>query len=104
MLLLLLVSNLWAISQYDTPVSASDVNTAISFGFTATKVVLKNDGPNSVFVDFSDSVAATSDFEIKIGETLAISKDGSEAGFTQFGAICSAGQTAVVRTLAIEGF
>ena len=89
--------------QYNTSISASQTNTAVTFGFNATSLVLKNDGTNSVFLDFSDTVAATTNFELKNGETLALSVERSENGWPGFGAICSAGQTATVRVLAVRG-
>ena len=89
--------------QYNTSVSATSTNTAVTFGFNATSLVLKNDGANSVFLDFSDTVAETTNFELKNGETLALSVERSENGWPGFGAICSAAETATVRVLAVRG-
>ena len=94
-----------AANQYDTVLSASQTNTNVSFGFTATKVILINAGPNSVRLNFQSRTATTSNFELKIGETLSLSVDkDQETGWTGFGAICASGETASVRVMAQEAF
>jgi hypothetical protein len=90
--------------QYNTPISASDTNTAVNFGFNATQLVLRNDGPNSVFLNFTSTTATTSSFELKNGEALSLSVERSSAGWGFLGAICSAGETATVRILAVKNF
>jgi hypothetical protein len=103
-LLLTLDLNSQVGQQYSTPVSATEANTAVTFGFSATSLAIKNDGPQSVFLDFTDTTAATTNFELKNGETVSLTVDRSGSGWPGFGAICSAGQTATVRVLAIRNF
>lgn len=88
--------------QYNTPVSVTDTNTTVSFGFAATNVVFKNDGANEVYLSFTATAATTASFELKAGESLAFSVERSEVGLGRFDVICAAAETATLRVLALK--
>jgi hypothetical protein len=83
-------------AEYYELVSASDENTAVSFGFTG-QVVVTNDGPNDVYVSLVGTTATTSDFQLKMGETLA-----PEDPTSGIGLICATAESATVRVLALQ--
>lgn len=81
-------------------VVAAVTNTAVTFGFGATSVLVVNDGAtNSVFVTLATTVATITDQEIKAGESMSFSLYSRAPGL---GIITSAG-TSSVRIYAIEG-
>ena len=92
-----------ALAQYGPSVkyqavSATDTNTNVDFGFRAAHLLLINDGANEAFVDFGGTVATNADFELKAGESLNLLVSPME----DIGIICSAGETATVRVLAMS--
>lgn len=82
--------------EYFAAVSATDVNTAVSFGFNGY-VLLINDGADSVYVSLVGTTATTADFELKSGESLAPSDP-----TTGVGLLCATSDTATVRVFATE--
>jgi len=79
-------------------VAVSDTATTLTFTFDATVVVVINDGPAAVFVDFAGP-ATTADFEVKSGESVSLGLL-TRAGTLSL--VCAAGQTATVRVWAVQ--
>jgi hypothetical protein len=90
-------------NQYNTSVSATQSNTTVSIGFDPSYLLLINDGANEVFVNFTGAAATTSSFEIKAGESLGLTSEAEADGYigSRFDVICSSGETATVRVLAL---
>jgi hypothetical protein len=89
----------WAVfikAEFFEIVSADDTNSAVSFGFNGY-VVIVNDGPNHVYVSLVGTTAATTDFQLKSGESLAPNDP-----TTGIGLICATAESATVRVLALE--
>ena len=90
---------------YYVVVSATDVNSVVTVDIDASDekaftLLLINDGANEVFVDFNNSIATSADFQLKSGEFINVSTEGGY-DIRVFGIICSAGETATVRVLAL---
>ena len=83
-------------AEYFTAASASQTNTAVTFGFNGYPLLI-NDGPNTVYVSLVGTVATTSDFQLKSGESLAPIDP-----TTGVGLICATAETATVRVYALE--
>lgn len=81
-------------TEYVATVSATAVNTAVSFGFKATTILVVNDGSNTVFVTLASSTATTSKFPVKSSETFSIQLNSPAQGM---GLICATSETATVR-------
>lgn len=84
---------------YYQKVSASQTNSAITFGFPAGQVSLVSDGASdNCFYEFTSSTATTSSPQIKSTEFFNWFFPGD--GVSSMGIICSSGQTATVRVYA----
>jgi len=93
---------------YSEVISASQANTAKSFSdnrsggsaaaFDATTVMFSNAGPNTVYIDLRDTTATTADRVLKAGERFTEEWDPRTGGdgWSGYGAICAAGETATV--------
>jgi len=82
--------------EFPQTVSATAVNSAISFGFRAREVHVFNDGTNPVHVTFASSVAVLTDFDLAANESFKYTGSPTE----QMGLICDAAETATVRLVA----
>jgi hypothetical protein len=91
-------------NQYNTSVSSSQANTTVSFGFDPSYLLLINDGSSEVYVNFTGAAATSSSFEIKSGESLAMTSEAESDGFigSRIDVICATGETATVRVLALR--
>lgn len=94
-------------------ISATQTNTAVTFiasgdvnPMVATKVRVTNrsTSANKVYVNFASSVAVASTGGLRLnpGETVTISIDKDESGWTALGLICAAAETATVDVSAIR--
>ena len=103
--LLLLIVTAGAYAQFQGPrqfsqtVSATQTNTAISFGFLASWALVINDGPSTVYVNFGGTTATTSDFALLSGEFVGPNLANKSEGL---GLITAAATTASVRVLALQ--
>lgn len=79
-------------------VAVSDTATTLTFGFDATLLVLVNDGPSTVYLEFGPG-ATTSDFALRSGENATL---GLLTRAGELSLICAAGQTATVRVWAVQ--
>lgn len=88
---------------YSTSFTATATNATKSFGFTATSVLVKNDGANEIFVKFNAAAtAATTSIYIGPNTGRRFSFAASE-GVSSVGVICSAAETAAVTVEAYGG-
>lgn len=96
-------------------ISASQSNSVVTFtdnhsggdasAFNATKIVIVNDGPDPIFVDYVDTTASTADWQVKIGESLILSPPAlTSQGVPGIGIICASGKTATVRVNATRDY
>jgi len=76
--------------------SVTDTGTVLDLREEFYRVLIINDGPNSVYVAFNRA-ATTSDFELNPGEYIEIS-----ILITKLGLICNTGENANVRILALR--
>jgi len=83
--------------EFNQVVSATDANTAISFGFKARDVLIINDGADEVFVTLGSTIATLTKFELKVGEAIGITLESPTEGM---GLICNSAETATVRVIA----
>jgi hypothetical protein len=88
--------------QYAASVAITSSNTSVTFGFTASQVLLINDGPNKVYVDFADTEADLSGFEVRPGESISVSATSSTPGRSGIGVVCAVGENSTVRVLALQ--
>lgn len=88
---------------YSTSFTATATNATKSFGFTATSVLVKNDGANEIFIKFNAAAtAATTSIYIGPNTGRRFSFAASE-GVSSVGVICSAAETAAVTVEAYGG-
>lgn len=93
-------------AHFSAVVSATETNTntAISGmpgsgGNKARTVIIINDGPDEVFLNFTTGVAAASGAYLMANETMTVTGDGGNY-ITNVGLICNGSETATVRIFA----
>jgi len=85
-----------AADEFASTVSATAVNSVLSFLFAATEVHVTNDGTNPVHITFKSTVAVLTDFDLAANETIKYTASPTEG----MGLICDAAETATVRVVA----
>ncbi len=82
------------LKEFPIAISATDVNTNTSVGFTARKIWIHNDlnSANEVYVTLVSGVSTTSKVRLDPGQGLAL----DNAYVVRFGVICATGETATV--------
>ena len=91
---------------YTTTVSATQTNTTVdlktNLGQDVHSLLVINDGANEIFINIQTGVATTADFRIEPTDAPYIfTSGGGEFALNTIGIICSSGETASVRLLAL---
>lgn len=88
---------------YSTSFTATATNATKSFGFTATSVLVKNNGANEIFVHFNGAATAATT-SVYIGPNTGREfKFAASEGVVSVGVICSGGETALATVEAYGG-
>jgi hypothetical protein len=101
-----------ALAVFSTPAWAYDVLVAyqyqavavtatsqtVDFANPCSELLLINDGANEVYIDFAAQTATTSDFQLKVDESVAF-----RSVLDGFAVVCAAAETATLRVLCLRG-
>lgn len=102
--LLLVCPALTSQPHFSLVVSATDANTNTDLTagglYRANSILLVNDGPDEIYFDLTNGVAAVSGASINPGESIAVTSGGGAYPLTNLGLICAPGETASVRIFA----
>jgi hypothetical protein len=90
-------------TNYTATVSATQANTAVTFGCNAYSIRITDDGENEVFYEYKTRIATTSSVELHKSETetVTLTPAHGHIGWPGIGLICSSGETATVRVHAM---